>query len=726
MVRVAARQSNLMPGGAAVSRATTHFALVGNPNTGKTSLFNALTGYRRHVANYPGVTVEAAHGRVRHVDVPIELLDLPGTYSLAAASPDEAIVGDVLSGLRGAAPRPDAILAVADATNLPRNLYLVSQLLEAGLPVVLAVNMMDVAAARGIAIDTNLLTARLGIAVIPITATKPATLAALRSELVRIARDSSRAPPSTGALPESLTVEIRALQAVSPRLTTASAVRQLLDAQAGPAQSNGELATRVIESRQRLAAAGIDGPAVEVRARYAWLATALAGVISRPANPRLTWSDQLDRVLTHRVGGALALLLVLFMLFQAIFTWAAPLMDWVDRLFAWLAGRAADALPAGAIQSFVTDGLIAGVGGVLVFLPQILILFGFIAVLEDCGYLARAAYMMDRLMRAFGLSGRAFIPLLSSFACAVPAIMGTRTIADRRERFATILLAPFMSCSARLPVYILLIATCVPNLHLGGWFSLPALVMLAMYLLGVLVAIPIAWLLRRTAFAGPSGSFMLELPSYKWPRWQAVVQRMLGAGRKFLIGAGTVIVLVNLLVWAAAYYPRSPATLAAVQQQAAAAGWDEARTDHELAGAYLRESYLGRAGQWIEPAVRPLGWDWRIGVAVIASFPAREVVVATLGTIYNLGAEEDESSGSLRSAIQSATWPENGARVFTLPVALSLMVFFALCAQCSSTLVVIGRETRSIRWPVVSFVGMTAIAYAAAWITSRAATALGW
>jgi ferrous iron transport protein B len=250
--------------------------------------------------------------------------------------------------------------------------------------------------------------------------------------------------------------------------------------------------------------------------------------------------------------------------------------------------------------------------------------------------------------------------------------------------------------------------------------------MLGMYLVGVLVAIPIAWLLRRTAFRGPSGGFVLELPSYKWPRWQAVLQRMLGAGRKFLVGAGTIIVLVNLLVWAAAYYPRSPATLAAVQQQAAAAGWDEARADHELAGAYLRESYLGRAGRWIEPAVQPLGWDWRIGVAVIASFPAREVVVATLGTIYNLGAEEDESSESLRAAIQSATWPATGQPVFTLPVALSLMVFFALCAQCSSTLVVIGRETRSLLWPAISFAGMTAIAYAAAWMTAVAANALGW
>lgn len=670
--------------------------------------------------------MEAARGAVRHVDQPIELLDLPGTYSLAASSPDEALVGDVLAGRSGAERRPDAILAIADATNLPRNLYLLSQLLEAGLPVVLVLNMMDVAAARGIVIDTALLASRLGIPVVPITATKQATLGALRRELERVAHAPKSEPQPTRALPDALSREVHALRAGAAGLTIAAAVRQLLDPVGNAPQRDVQHARDIHEARARLAAAGIDGPAVEVRARYAWLGEALAGVITRPATPRLTWSDRLDRVLTHRLGGALTLLVVLFALFQTIFTWAAPLMDGVDRLFAWLATSASAAIPEGAFQSFVADGLIAGVGGVLVFLPQILILFGFIALLEDCGYLARAAYMMDRLMRTFGLSGRAFIPLLSSFACAVPAILGTRTIADRRERFVTILLAPFMSCSARLPVYILLIATCVPDVRfLGGWLSVPALVMLAMYLVGVLISAPIAWLLQKTVFTGPASGFVLELPSYKWPRWQAVVQRMIGAGRKFLIGAGTVIVFVNLLVWAAAYYPHSSATRAALQEQATAAGWDEARTERELAGAYLRDSFLGRAGQWIEPAVRPLGWDWRIGVAVIASFPAREVVVATLGTIYNLGADEDESSDSLRGAIRSATWPGSEQRVFTLPVALSLMVFFALCAQCSSTLVVIGREMRSWVWPVVSFVGMTTIAYAAAWVTAAVCTSLG-
>jgi len=483
---------------------------------------------------------------------------------------------------------------------------------------------------------------------------------------------------------------------------------------------------RLVAARERLRAAGLDSQGVEVRARYAWIARILEGVIQRPEQPVITWSDRLDRVLTHKFAGGLVLGLVLLVLFQSIFTWSAPLMDAIDGAFAALGGSVAALLPPGALSSLIADGLIAGVGGVLVFLPQILLLFAFIAVLEDCGYMARAAYMMDRVMRVAGLSGRAFIPLLSSFACAVPAIMGTRTIADRRERFVTILIAPFMSCSARLPVYVLLISTFVPPTgYLGGWISLQTLVMMGMYLVGVVAAVPIAWLLRRTVLAGAGGGFILELPSYKLPRPRAIWQRMYLAGRDFLVRAGTLILVVNLVVWALGYFPRSAHTRAALEARAAAEAWDEARQESELAGAYLRDSYLGRMGRAIEPLIRPIGWDWRVGMAVIASFPAREVVIATLGTIFNLGAGADEQSESLRSAIRSATWPDSRQPIFTLPVALSIMVFFALCAQCASTLVVIGRETGSWLWPLASFVGMTTLAYLAAWGTAAAARAMG-
>jgi len=699
-------------------------ALVGNPNTGKTSLFNALTGYRRHVANYPGVTVEAARGPVRGGRRAIELLDLPGTYSLAALSPDEMLVCNVLCGRVSTHPPPDAILAILDASNLHRNFYLLSQLLEVGLPLVIAVNMVDVAAARGIGVDCAQLSLRLGVPVVPVVATRPRTVKPL---IEAIEQSLGRPPPTARA---ELSAALRgALAALDGQMREAEAIRVLLDrdgyaehqflAQAGSAE-------RLRQLRAALSAAGIDGSAAEVRARYAWVTRTLDGVITRPHAPLVTWSDRLDQVLTHRVAGVLILAAVLFTVFQSVFAWAVPLMNAIDAGFGRLAVLATAVVPAGVLQSLLCDGLIAGVGGVLVFLPQILILFALIAILEDCGYMARAAYMMDRVMRALGLSGRSFLPLLSSFACAVPAIMGTRTIADRRERFVAILVAPFMSCSARLPVYVLMISAFVPaTRYLGGWVSVQGLVMLGMYAVGVLVAVPIAWLLKRTVFAGPAPGFLLELPSYKRPRLRAIWQRMYMAGRGFVVRAGTVILLVNLVVWALGYFPRSAATRVATERRAVTEGWDQPRLQAELAGAYLRDSFLGQMGRAIEPLVKPIGWDWRIGMAVVASFPAREVVVATLGTIYNLGAGQSEQSESLRAAIAHATWPDNSGPVFTLPVALSIMVFFALCAQCASTLVMIGRETRSWLWPAASFLGMSSIAYLAAWATAAAARAAG-
>ena len=703
-------------------------ATVGNPNTGKSTLFNALTGFRRRVANYPGVSVDVGRGPVRGTARPIELLDLPGTYSLAALSPDEMVVSNMLCGRVERAERPDCILAILDASNLPRNLYFFSQLADIDLPIVVALNMTDIAEARGIAVDAGRLSERLGVPVVPMVATREATVKPLL-EALDAALDGA-AVATRAQLPEALVHEAAALrETFGGQLHFAEAIRVLLDRDGYAEQQyleRGGDPNVISEARARLNEAGIDGPGAEVRARYAWVAKILDGVISRPDKPIRTASDRLDAVLTHRFGGALALFAVLFVLFQGIFSFATYPMDWIDAAFGSLGGLVGGVLPEGILNSLIVGGLIAGVGGVLVFLPQILILFAFLAVLEDCGYLARAASMMDRVMRAMGLSGRAFIPLLSSFACAIPAIMGTRAIADRRERFVTILITPFMSCSARLPIYLLLITAFVPTeRYLGGWVGLQGLVMLAMYLVGVIIAIPIAWLLKKTAFAGPSAGFMLELPSYKWPRPRAIWQRMHFAGKHFLVRAGTVILAVSLVVWALGYFPHSASTASTVRQKGVEQGWDEAKLESELAGAYLRESYLGRMGRTIEPVIKPIGWDWRIGVAIIASFPAREVVIGTMGTIFNLGGDVDEAHTGLRDAIQAATWPDGGGPVFTLPVALSIMVFFALCAQCSSTLVMIGRETGSWVWPVVSFTGMTTIAYFAAWAVAAAARAAG-
>ncbi len=703
-------------------------ALVGNPNTGKTSLFNALTGFRRHVANYPGVTVDIAHGRVRNVDATIELVDLPGTYSLAAHSPDEMIVSEALCGRLDRRDRPDAVLAIVDAANPQRNFYLLSQLLDIGLPVVVALNMIDVAEEKGLHIDADELSNRLGVPVVPVVATRDATVRPLAQEL---AAAIGREPPRPVVdLPPVIDQQRGWLREhANITLCPGEALRVLMD-EGGCAEqhylSRGGDPTLLEQARAAVRSAEPEPIPAEIRARYAWIHRVLDGVIERRVGTGKTWSARVDRILTHRVSGAVALLAVLYAMFYAIYSVAGYPMAWVESGFGWVASLAGSILPDGSmIQSLVQDGLIAGVGGVLVFLPQILLLFFFIAILEDCGYLSRAAFMVDRLMRPLGLSGRAFIPLLSSFACAVPAIMGTRAIADRRERFITILIAPFMSCSARLPVYVLLIGAFVPAVSwLGGWVRLDALVMLGMYLVGVACAIPIALLLKHTVFQGPASSFLLELPSYKVPRLRTIWQRMYLAGRSFVTRAGTVILVVNVVVWALGYFPRSEATRAAVVAEKHAHGWDEDKFESELAGAYLRNSYLGRVGHAIEPAIKPLGWDWRVGVGVVASFPAREVIIATLGTVLNLG-EADEGSTSLQTALHQMKWEDTDQPVFTLPVALSVMVFFALCAQCGATLATIGRETKSWHWPVISFVGMTTLAYFAAWGVSAGGRAIG-
>ncbi len=701
-------------------------ALIGNPNVGKTALFNALTGFNRHVANYPGVTVDIARGPLRGTQRPITIVDLPGAYSLAAASPDEMILCDALFGRRRDVPRPDAVIVVVDASNPQRNFYLLSQVLDANLPLVVALNMIDVAKRRGIETDVRRLSKRLGVPVIGLVATDPTTVAPLVEALETVLDQ----PPTTtrAALPEMLLDEARQLASASAQqLSTTEALRAIAD-QDGHAPrvfaARGGDPRRLSEARDRLVRAGIEPGPAEVHARYHWVDRTLAGVIDRKLVPGDTRTHKLDALLTHRLFGGIILLSVLYGLFYSIYSLAEPIMGAIEAGFGWAAAQVAAALPEGVLQSAIVDGAIAGVGGVIVFLPQILILFMFVAVLEDCGYLARAAFMADRLMRPMGLSGRSLIPLMSSFACAVPAIMGTRAIADRRERFTTIMIAPFMSCSARLPVYILLIGALIPDQPwLGGWLRLDALVLLGMYLVGIIAAGPVALLLARGVFAGPPSAFLLELPPYRVPRLKAVWQRMYDAGRGFLVRAGSVILIVNIVVWALCYFPRSEATRGTVEAQRAANGWDEGRFENELAGAYLRTSYLGQMGHWIEPAVRPLGWDWRIGVGVIASFPAREVIVATLGTVFNLGRDVDEGSNELRAAVAHATWPD-GRPLFTIPVALSLMVFFALCAQCVSTLAVIAKETGSLIWPTISFVGMTTIAYFAAWATAAVASAI--
>ena len=825
-------------------RAGTHrVALVGNPNTGKTTLFNHLTGLNQKVGNYPGVTVERKVGTFQAGPTRIELIDLPGTYSLAARSLDEMIVTDLLLGRREDEAPTEMIVAIVDASNIQRNFYLISQLLELDLPLVIALNMTDIAESRGICIDAAGLTQRLGVPIVPICASRRHGLEELKQTLYQCLEESfpnaqtvSEIPitPSekpgrhrrrrgwgkrnhidSDAMPEKRGPHHRhgrkahARPAFSPAIQEAIAalrdwiqfqngdskepfpdcelLRVLVDV-GGCAESRFvrrfgadfyEMLNRTRESLGR----GLPLAALETQTRYGWIHEIMDGHIRRPSETPLSLSDRIDRIVMHKAAGFGIFVILMALIFQSIYAWSAPVMNWIDGLFTLLGSWTAAVMPDGTLESLLVDGVIAGAGGVLVFLPQIVVLFLFIALLEDCGYMPRAAFLMDKILARFGLSGKSFIPMLSSFACAVPGIMATRTIEERRDRLATILIAPLMSCSARLPVYILFIAAFIPNRPLiGSWFNLQGVVLFAMYLIGIGVAIPLSWIFNKTMFRGQSSSFIMEMPTYKIPNAKTVVLYVYERAKAFIYRAGTVIVCVAIVVWALAYFPQHPEISRQYESRRQAlqapfletarprleafdaerysstmtdeARWEAIKNDPRLAaenpspevrtiaerfqvfqqqrqelvaeeqGEHLRHSLLGWMGQWIEPVVRPLGWDWRIGMATLASFPAREVILATLGTILNTGNEVNEESTSLRTALRAAR-REDGTPLFTLAVSLSIMVFFALCCQCAATLATIYRETNSWKWPFFTFAYMTSLAYFASLAVYQVMHALG-
>jgi len=755
-----------------MSLATEHaaytIALIGNPNTGKSTLFGALSGVRQRTGNYPGVTVERKLGELTHAGRRITLVDLPGTYSLSARSPDEMIAVDVLLGRRPDVPPPDVVLCVVSADSLERHLYLVSQVLELGRPVVVALTMTDLAQGRGMEIDPEQLSRRLGVPVVEVQARRGLGLERLKDALVTAANQPPPSPPTL--FPEVFQAEVEELRGWIEAATTGDRNGASGETRTGPARFPRYLAERLIldvggslergiaisggarqtlterlaAARNRLADAGCPIPAIEAANRYQWAAKVLEGVVSGRGEPASSWGDRIDAILTHKIWGTILLALILTVMFNAVFAWAQIPMDAIESAFDALSGTLVAALPEGALRSLLVDGVLAGCSAILVFLPQIFILFFFLTCLEESGYLARAAYLMDRWMIHVGLSGRSFIPLLSSFACAIPGIMATRVIENRNDRLTTILIAPLMSCSARLPVYTLMIAAFIPpRTYLGGWLNLQGLTLLAMYLLGILVAAAMALLLKRTRLRGSRPGFLMELPVYRWPPLRVVVHRMFDRGWDFVQNAGTIIFAVSIVMWGLLYYPRlgpeELAPLVAEKQRLEQALMQEADdpstpaeelaaslelVSNRIEGLQKRQSFLGRMGRWIEPAVRPLGWDWRIGSAVIAAFPAREIVVSTIGVIFDVGSDVEEGEGQSRltEALQAARWPDTGRPLFGVPVALSIMVFFALCAQCASTLAVIGRETESVAWPVFTFVYMTTLAYLAALVTYQAAS----
>lgn len=606
-------------------------ALVGNPNAGKTALFNALTGARQKVGNYPGVTVERHVGRLALDDGrPVELVDLPGTYSLDPSSPDEQVTRDVVLGKQEGERLPDALVVVADASNLENHLRFVLQLRQLGRPMVLALNMIDMATRDGLKIDTAALSAALGVPVVTTVAVRKRGLDDLRAALGGI----------------------------------------LLGAKPVPSQALDADITHFQREARRIAALAI---------------------IEQPRGRAFTRG--VDRLVLHPVAGPLILLGVLFVMFQAVYAWSEAPIGWIEGLQAWLGETATASLPEGFLRDLLVEGIIGGVGSVVVFLPQILILFAFILLLEATGYMVRAAFLMDRLMAGVGLSGRAFIPLLSSFACAIPGIMATRSIDDPRERLTTILIAPLMTCSARLPVYAVIIGAFIPATNVGPGIGLQGLVLLGLYLFGIVGAVAAAFVLRLTATRGKTGGFMMELPRYQLPSLRDLAIGLWQRAYVFLRRAGTIIMGVTIALWLLASYPVAP--------------------DGVKQSEY---SVAGRIASGLEVVLRPIGFNHEMSLAVIPAMAAREVAVSALQTVYSIDAEADEEGEALGTQLASR---------WSLPTALAFLAWFVFAPQCLSTIAVARRETNGWKWPIVMIVYLFALAYIAAGVTFWSATALG-
>lgn len=681
--------------------ATPVVVTVGNPNTGKSTLFNQLTGLRQKVSNYSGVTVEQVSGHCDLGGIAVRLVDVPGTYSLAAMSPDEIVTVDVLRGAVANLGMPDAVIVVVDATNLRRNLFLASQILEAGVPTVIALNMIDRLALEGIEIDQGELSRRLDCPVVPLSATQGTGLAELKQAVVGVLEKS--APPDIMINPMlgNAALELAGnVSSASHHVSALEASRALVDeggyAEARLVEIGGNATVERLKALRHQVGGGRNLATLEARDRYSWIHAQLTGVEHRSAGAIRPIAEFVDRIVNDPVSGTLLFVLVMATVFQAVFACAGPLVDAINVLTGSLAEITA-AIPGGGLFArFISEGVVAGVGSVVVFLPQIVILFAFIIVLEDSGYMARAAFLMDRLMRGMGLSGQSFIPMLSSFACAVPGIMGTRVIANKHDRLATILAAPFMTCSARLPVYSLLITAFIPDTrYLGGLVNQRGLILLGLYALGIVGGAMTAWLVSRVFWSRKKSRFLLEMPPYRIPNARAVLSKLLARALIFLKRAGTIIFAVAIIVWVLASFPlhtgpHSPAGGAVVAAQ------------------QLEQSYLGQISRGVAPLFAPLGWDWKVTAAVVASFPAREVVIAVLGTIYAVG--DDSEAASLSSRIQSARHAD-GSLVYTLPMVLGLMIFFAFCLQCASTMAVMRRETGTWAWPTAAWVYMTGLGY---------------
>jgi ferrous iron transport protein B len=782
-----------------------YVVLTGNPNSGKTTLFNALTGLRAKVGNYAGVTVERKEGRLLGAPAAsnARVLDLPGTYSLSPQSLDEQISRDVLLNRLPELPAPSAIVVVVDASNLQRNLYYATQVIELGYPTLIALNMIDVAEENGHQIDTGKLAGELGVPVLPLVASTGRGLAELRQAILASLQAPPRGKPRQfSELPALLNAEAIAIAALlartfhERRAQAAAEALLILSNEKALASSlkhyPAPIQEAVAAARGRLDAAGIDWRGVTIEGRYLGIAAIQRAVTTELEAPGENLSDKLDRVLTHKIWGTLIFLVIMMLMFQSIFTFARIPMDALQSAVGWFGHVVGGLIPPGDLNSLLVDGVIAGVGAVVVFLPQILLLFLFIGFLEDTGYMARAAFLMDRLMSKVGLHGKSFIPMLSSFACAIPGIMATRTIESPKDRLVTILVAPLMSCSARLPVYTLLIAACIPNVAIFGFLKLTALTMLAMYLLGIVVALLMAWLFKKTLLKGETPMLIMELPPYKLPLFKVVLRHMWDRSKLFLRRAGTVILGITILLWFMATYPKHSALEQrfAAQKLALAAQlfpdisdphvlakksellpnyrlletnappgtppgyrgvvpvlegksspsspllWSPTQVDaferyqslaNQQTGEKLRQSFAGWMGRAIEPVIAPLGFDWKMGIGIVASFAAREVFVSTMSIVYNVGNYDKSESGmhNLEKTMQEQQLPD-GSPVYTPLTAVTLMVFYVFALQCVSTVAIVRRETNSWKWPIFQWLYMGVLAWGLAFVTHLGGRLLGW
>lgn len=671
-------------------------ALAGNPNSGKSTLFNYLTGLNQKIGNYPGITVDKKNGHFKIGDCRISLTDLPGTYSIYPRTDDEQIVRDVLID-KLHPDHPDMVVLVADASNLKRNLLLATQVIDLNIPVIIALNMIDIAEKDGLTINDQLLSEKLGVPVIRINARKRIGIDALQDAMVR----STPGPAAPIIDMKKILSRQHDVPTYQEMLIKISESRDgLLKGETGNGNMHSGITSEAFQGK-------------EVLARYHAIDNILKDSLEKPAIPLPSVTQRLDAILTHKFWGFLIFVALLFLIFQSIFSLAEYPMNLVESATAALSRFVSDTLPAGWLTGLLVNGLIAGVGGVVIFIPQIAILFGFLSILEDTGYMARVSFITDKLMRGIGLNGKSVIPLISGLACAIPAIMATRNIHSWKERLITILITPMISCSARLPVYILIIGLSVPSISYGGIINLQGLILLGLYFAGVFMAVIVAFVLNQFVKKGTTSIFVLELPIYRPPRWRNVLVTMYDKAKVFTLEAGKIILIISLVLWfLASYGPADFGWGKSAHEQQTSEHPHQPSVETEI----LKNSFAGHMGQLIEPVIRPLGFDWKIGIALITSFAAREVFVGTMATMYSV--ESGESNfDSVRNRMKNDTNPATGEPVYTLATSFSLLIFFAFAMQCMSTLAVVWRETKSWKWPLIQLVYLSALAYLASLLT---------